>query len=130
LHHLPPGWDDPNARAGFERLRNGCRALNRPVTFCPCWCSIVSRDFRLCGHHLVRGRDAMRKYFDRSVRAAAFAIPIGLGVLALYAALGAQAPTVPKYKFDPDWPKPLPNKWKIGGVTGLAVDKDDNVWAL
>jgi hypothetical protein len=22
----------------------------------------------------------------------------------------------------------LPNKWKMGGVTGLAVDKDDNVW--
>jgi len=22
----------------------------------------------------------------------------------------------------------LPNKWKLGGVTGLAVDKDDNVW--
>ena len=36
---------------------------------------------------------------------------------------------VPKFKFDPDWPKPLPNKWKIGGITGLAVDKDDNVWA-
>ena len=36
----------------------------------------------------------------------------------------------PKYKFDPDWPKPLPNKWKLGGVTGLAVDKDDNVWVL
>jgi hypothetical protein len=36
---------------------------------------------------------------------------------------------VPKLKFDPDWPKPLPNKWKIGGITGLAVDKDDNVWA-
>jgi hypothetical protein len=37
---------------------------------------------------------------------------------------------VPKLKFDPDWPKPLPNKWKMGGVTGLAVDKDDNVWVL
>ena len=35
----------------------------------------------------------------------------------------------PKFKFDPDWPKPLPNKWKIGGIMGLAVDKDDNVWA-
>src|ERR1700680_2748674 len=40
----------------------------------------------------------------------------------------AQTPTAPKYKFDPDWPKTMPNKWKIGGVTGLAVDKDDNVW--
>src|SRR5207247_11399375 len=37
---------------------------------------------------------------------------------------------VPKYKLDPDWPKPLPNKWKLGGVTGLSVDKDDNVWVL
>jgi DNA-binding beta-propeller fold protein YncE len=40
----------------------------------------------------------------------------------------AQTPTAPKYKFDPDWPKTMPNKWKIGGVTGLAADKDDNVW--
>jgi hypothetical protein len=43
---------------------------------------------------------------------------------------GAIAQTPPKFKYDPDWPKPLPNKWKMGGVTGLAVDKDDNVWVL
>ncbi|HZP34107.1 MAG TPA: hypothetical protein VFB23_12180 [Candidatus Acidoferrales bacterium] len=42
--------------------------------------------------------------------------------------LGAQANTAPKFKVDASWPKPLPNKWKMGGVTGLAVDKDDNVW--
>ena len=54
----------------------------------------------------------------------------GIGLLVLVASLGAQQPTVPKFKFDPDWPKPLPNKWKLGGVTGLAVDKDDNVWVL
>jgi len=42
----------------------------------------------------------------------------------------ARGQTAPKFKFDPDWPKPLPNKWKLGGVTGLAVDKDDNVWIL
>jgi hypothetical protein len=51
-------------------------------------------------------------------------------VLILLAAVGAQGQTVPKFKLDPDWPKPLPNKWKLGGVTGLAVDKDDNVWVL
>src|SRR6201997_5214225 len=44
--------------------------------------------------------------------------------------LAAGAQTVPKFRFDPDWPKALPNKWKMGGVTGLAVDKDDNVWVL
>ena len=46
------------------------------------------------------------------------------------APLQGQGQAAPKYKLDPDWPKPLPNKWKLGGVTGLAVDKDDNVWVL
>src|ERR1700720_3539967 len=72
----------------------------------------------------------MKKSIRGSVRAAAFATSFGLGVLALYVALGAQAAGLPKYKFDPEWPKPLPNRWKMGGVTGLAVDKDDNVWVL
>lgn len=58
---------------------------------------------------------------------------IGLAGLCLFVWCGsvaAQTLSAPKYKFDPDWPKPLPNKWKMGGVTGLAVDKDDNVWVL
>ena len=54
----------------------------------------------------------------------------GLGLLAWCVSLAAQGQSAPKFKFDPDWPKPLPNKWKLGGVTGLAVDKDDNVWVL
>ena len=58
----------------------------------------------------------------------ALILAISLGVLALYAGLGAQ--TAPRYKYDPEWPKPLPNKWKIGGITGLAVDKNDDVWVL
>ena len=64
----------------------------------------------------------------RRVRTIAVVLSIALGVFVLYAATGAQAQDAPRYKFDPDWPKPLPNKWKMGGVTGLAVDKDDNVW--
>ena len=59
-----------------------------------------------------------------------FAVPISLCLLLLYAALAAQTPRAPQYKYDPDWPKPLPNKWKLGGVTGLAVDRNDNVWVL
>src|SRR5579883_2367397 len=51
-------------------------------------------------------------------------------LLAAWGLIGADNPPAPKFKFDPDWPKPLPNKWKMGGVTGLAVDKDDNVWVL
>jgi len=59
-----------------------------------------------------------------------FAVLAGVGLVVWGVSLGAPEPTVPKFKFDPDWPKPLPNKWKMGGVTGLAVDKDDNVWVL
>ena len=72
----------------------------------------------------------MKKHVRRSVLIGAIAVPIGLSLLGAYVVLGAQTPSAPKYKFDPDWPKPLPNKWKMGGVTGLAVDKDDNVWVL
>ncbi len=54
----------------------------------------------------------------------------GLCLFALAAVLRAQTESAPKYKFDGDWPKPLPHNWKMGGVTGLAVDKDDNVWVL
>jgi hypothetical protein len=67
---------------------------------------------------------------DRNVSSWAFAVLASLGLMFLCAPLGAQQLTAPKFKFDPDWPKPLPNKWKMGGVTGLAVDKDDNVWVL
>jgi hypothetical protein len=55
---------------------------------------------------------------------------VALGAMALCAVIGAQGSGAPTYRFDPDWPKPLPNKWKLGGITGLAVDKDDNVWVL
>ena len=72
----------------------------------------------------------MTKQIHRSGRAAAFAVAISLGALVVYATVGAQAPAVPNYKFDPSWPKPLPNKWKMGGVTGLAVDRNDDVWVL
>ena len=72
---------------------------------------------------------------NRRLRTAALAIVAGISLLAFFVAPGyltprADAQSAPRYIFDPTWPKPLPNKWKMGGVTGLAVDKDDNVWVL
>lgn len=66
----------------------------------------------------------------RKLRNHVMTTSVSVGILTLCVLLGAQEPVAPKFKFDPDWPKPLPNKWKMGGVTGLAVDKDDNVWVL
>jgi hypothetical protein len=62
--------------------------------------------------------------------AAALAVLTGIAFVIAFTGNGAQAQSAPRYRFDPDWPKPLPNKWKMGGVTGLAVDRNDDVWVL
>ncbi|HZS05503.1 MAG TPA: hypothetical protein VFD58_11755 [Blastocatellia bacterium] len=38
---------------------------------------------------------------------------------------GVQAPV---FQVDPLWPKPLPNHWVLGSVTGVAVDGHDHIW--
>ncbi len=39
----------------------------------------------------------------------------------------SQAPT---FQVDPLWPKPLPNHWILGSVTGVSVDAQDHVWLV
>ena len=34
----------------------------------------------------------------------------------------------PRFAVDPFWPKPLPNHWVLGSVTGVAVDSQDHIW--
>jgi DNA-binding beta-propeller fold protein YncE len=58
------------------------------------------------------------------------------GVMALAAAMafavgtaGFQT-TAPAYDVDPLWPKPLPNNWLLGSVTGVAVDAGDRIWVV
>jgi hypothetical protein len=36
----------------------------------------------------------------------------------------------PSFQVDPLWPKPLPNHWLLGSVTGVAVDARDHVWVV
>jgi hypothetical protein len=33
-----------------------------------------------------------------------------------------------RFVVDPDWPKPLPEKWVIGQVSGVCVDAHDHVF--
>ena len=42
----------------------------------------------------------------------------------------ASATAAPVFQADPLWPKPLPNHWILGSVTGVAVDARDHVWIV
>jgi DNA-binding beta-propeller fold protein YncE len=37
---------------------------------------------------------------------------------------------IPQFIVDPFWPKPLPNNWLIGQVSGVHVDATDNIWIV
>jgi hypothetical protein len=36
----------------------------------------------------------------------------------------------PAYQADPFWPKPLPNHWILGSITGISIDAKENVWIV
>src|SRR6186713_1962535 len=57
---------------------------------------------------------------------AGFAIAAGiLFSPGLHAQVGA-----PKYEADLTWPKPLPDRWVLGGLGGVCVDARDHVFIL
>jgi DNA-binding beta-propeller fold protein YncE len=43
------------------------------------------------------------------------------------ASRGTEAPT---FQVNPLWPRPLPNHWILGSVTGVAVDAQDHIWLV
>jgi len=60
-----------------------------------------------------------------------------IGVPALAIAMGVICPFamwpqsgVPRYAYDPSWPKPLPERWVLGGLGGVCVDAQDHVFLL
>ena len=61
-------------------------------------------------------------------RALACCILVAAELFAPGAASVAAAQPAPELVFDPTWPKDLPDNWKLGGITGLALDRDENVW--
>ena len=56
------------------------------------------------------------------------ALVVSLG-LVVEQSIGAQRRSqAPRFDVDPLWPKPLPNHWVLGSVTGVAVDSKDHIW--
>jgi DNA-binding beta-propeller fold protein YncE len=37
---------------------------------------------------------------------------------------------IPQFLVDPTWPKPLPNNWLLGQVSGIRVDRFDHIWVV
>jgi DNA-binding beta-propeller fold protein YncE len=58
-----------------------------------------------------------------------FRAAVTFGIILLGRAHGA-SPGLPKFEPDPDWPKPLPNHWILGQVSGVAVDTHDHIWVI
>ena len=55
---------------------------------------------------------------------------LGAAVMALVAAAAAAETAMPQFQVDPFWPKPLPNNWILGQVSGIATDKYDRIWVV
>ena len=54
---------------------------------------------------------------------------VTLAAVVIVPALHAQV-TVPQYEVDPYWPKPLPDRWVLGGLADVCVDGQDHVFIL
>jgi DNA-binding beta-propeller fold protein YncE len=50
------------------------------------------------------------------------------GVWAMQTLPAQRTALVPTFDVDPMWPKPLPNRWILGAVVGVAVDAREHVW--
>lgn len=53
-----------------------------------------------------------------------------IAALSFFGALLSSGAELPKYEPDGAWPKPLPNNWMLGQVSGTAVDARDHIWIL
>ena len=53
-----------------------------------------------------------------------------LALVTAFALAPAAFQAVPSFEVDPLWPRPLPNHWLLGSVTGVAVDSRDHIWVV
>jgi DNA-binding beta-propeller fold protein YncE len=63
------------------------------------------------------------------MRAAIVWLSATMALVTIASAASAQT-TVPRFQVDPFWPKPLPNNWILGQVSGIATDRYDRIWVV
>src|SRR5438876_10001569 len=104
----PPRIPGCRARTGARKLRESVRAPQR-FSGTPAECILRP----------------VRK--ESPVMKRTLPIAVASVVLAGASLLGQAAPS---FQVDPLWPKPLPNHWLLGSVTGVAVDAQDHAWGV
>ena len=60
-------------------------------------------------------------------------VPAGVPALAVIlftVSSHAWQPSPPRFEVDPLWPRPLPNHWLFGSITGVTVDSQDHIWVV
>ena len=63
--------------------------------------------------------------------AAQMVLDTGVGASAQQRGAAARgSATAPAFAVDPMWPKPMPNGWILGSITGVAVDAQDHIWVV
>jgi DNA-binding beta-propeller fold protein YncE len=109
----------------YERLHLFCCSADLEVRFC---------QVRMIAH----GDDEMTHMtfpaFCKRVCVAAFVVSTIVGAGSIGQTSSAQTPradtSAPVLKVDPAWPKPLPNKWSVGPVSGITIDAREHIWIV
>jgi DNA-binding beta-propeller fold protein YncE len=68
--------------------------------------------------------------FAASFLVVLIALAAGSAIFENRAAIAAAGIQAPQFEVDPMWPKPLPNHWVLGWVTGVTVDPEDHIWIV
>src|SRR3979490_235610 len=74
----------------------------------------------------------MRERFSGSMIIVAVAATVVRVVISVSITPASAQATVriPQFKYDPFWPKPLPDGWVLGSVGSVCVDAQDHVFVL
>ena len=121
-------------RLAFIRHSLIMRAMRMTGRDRSCWLKIPStngtkRKAGWRGHARPAGRVVMKRFIVVS----AIGLALGTTWMLNCGAVFGQAPQrvqVPKFQYDPSFPQPLPEKWAIGAIGGMAVDSHDHIWVL
>ncbi|MBC8107206.1 MAG: isoprenylcysteine carboxylmethyltransferase family protein, partial [Anaerolineae bacterium] len=97
-------------------------------------CILIVRTRTEEANLVARFGDSYQKYMERTGRFVPRILIVVVCAVALASvgpkARAQRADDVPVFDVDAAWPKPLPNNWAVGPVSGIAADARDHIWII